>query len=193
MPLTGNLSDSSGTTFGSYHIGVDGKVRINFTNVDDIDLADLTGHLELKLSLDADQLENSGNQKVTLPVKDEIEYEFVIEPIYKINGISKSGKVDRELNPEYITWEVLINRDFRDLNNVVVEDILPEGVSLEDVEVLPYIMSLSGEFVGYGDVIAPSSNFYTQEGSNVLFPNIKRPFAIRYKTRIKDNYKPDEG
>lgn len=193
MPMSGSLSDELGYTFGTYHIGVDGKVRFEFTDIEDVDLANLTGFLKLYVSLDADALENAGEKKITLPVKDGKDYEFVIEPTNPITGISKTGKVDKVLNPEYITWEVLINRDFQDLSDVVVSDELPIGLTLEDIEVLPYIMDLDGKFVGYGEPIDPDSDFYTVEKSDVLFSNIKTPFAIRYKTRINDEFKPDEG
>lgn len=183
----------SGTlgTFGSFTIDPSGEVTFVFN--DQISAHSVVhGFLNFTASLDEQVIENPGQHEVILPIEENSTFNFHLHPTKKDTGIDKKGVADKERNPDYITWEVKINKFYEILNDVVVTDTIPAGLTIEEIRVLPLNLKHDGTFGSYGPALTAAE--YTVNGGEVSFHNeINQPYSIFYKTKINEAIKPDTG
>ena len=184
--LSGTLGD-----FGTFTINPSGEVTFVFN--DQVSAHSVVhGFLNFTASLDEQVLENPGKHEVILPIEANSTFNFHLHPTKKDTGIDKKGIADKERNPDYITWEVKINKFYEILNDVKVTDTIPAGLSIEEIIVLPLNLKHDGTFDSYGSALAQTE--YTVNGGEVSFHNeIDQPYSIFYKTKIAEAIKPDTG
>lgn len=75
---------------------------------------------------------------------------------------------------------------------MVVEDVMPEGLLIEAIEVYRPLINHDGEVISIGDLVDASE--YTINNTSVNFVNeVSTPYLVRYITKISDDFKPNDG
>lgn len=184
--MTGFLGE-----YGTFIIAPGGNVTFIFNELVG-QSSNVNGYIEFSARLNEEIIDNPGEIIITLPINEESEFKFNVTPTVKDTSIEKEGSFDKELNPEYITWEVKINKAYETLTGVSVIDDIPAGLTLDHIEVYPLNLNHDGTFKSYGEEL--SDSFYGISDSTVTFNDaINQPYAIRYITRIDDANKPNDG
>lgn len=195
--LNGSLSE-----YGSFVINPDRTVQMTFN--DEVEKkGDIKGVITFDARLDESKITQPGEYEVLTPINGGGKFTLNVDPINKETGISKKvyaieARNDGK-NPKSITWEVQINKAYEKLENVVITDVLPvtpnDSLELSSIEVEVYLLNLNndGTFKSYSTSPLIPITDYTVVGAQVNLGDINQPYAIRYKTNIKDSFKPDEG
>ena len=193
--LSGSLSE-----YGSFVINPDRTVQMTFN--DEVEKqGDINGIITFDARLDEAKITQPGEYEVLTPINGGGTFTLNVDPINKETGISKKvyateARSDGK-NPKSITWEVQINKAYEDLSNVVVTDVLPvtpnDSLELSGIEVYLLNLNNDGTFNSYSASPLSPGTDYTVVGSQVNLGDINQPYAIRYKTNIKDSFKPDGG
>ena len=196
------LSQMSGTLseYGSFVINPDKTVTMTFN--DEVELqGDINGVIIFDARLDEAEITQPGEYEILTPIKNGGTFTFNVDPINKETGISKEiyaleARSDGK-NPSSLTWEVQINKTYEQLSDVVVTDILPlapnDSLDLSEIEVYLLNLNHDGTFKSYGSTPLVLGTDYTVSGTSVNLGTINQPYAIRYKTLIKDTFKPNGG
>ena len=184
--MSGNLGE-----YGVFTIDTQGNVNFTFNEMVNQN-SNVHGYIEFSARLNEEIVGDPGEKVIELPISENSEFRFNVTPTIKDTSIDKTGSFDKELNPGYITWEVKINKAYETLNDVVVTDVIPTGLTLEEIEVVPLNLNHDGSFKSYGDKL--TTIMYVVNGSEVRFnTSINQPYAIRYITKIDDSIKPNDG
>ena len=187
--IPNNMNISLGD-YGTATINTNRTVIITFS--DQVALhSNVNGYIEFEARLNADGLDDPGPQEILLPINGEANFTFTLVPTTRDTSIDKDGDFDRYLNPASIEWKVTINKAYETLTNVVINDTMPAGLTLEAIEVYPVNLNQDGTFKNYGDQLEAGE--YQTNGANVTLGTISQPYEIRYLTTINDNIKPDDG
>ncbi len=192
--MTGELGE-----YGYFYIGTDNKVILVFN--DEVKAHSVVhGELHFDAKINKAKVTEPGPIVIEKPIEEDSEVTITIQPKGVTNTIEKKGKTDKTLNPNQIEWEIWINKPYATLSEVVVTDILPAGLTLDDVVIKPINLKLSdGSFISYGADLSPSAYTVTDSltepnGKDITFnADISKPYAIFLTTTIAESFKPDDG
>lgn len=180
--------------YGNFFVDANGYVTIVF-NKNVCDSSNVHGYVNFEVKLNEEVIGQPGHKEILLPVKDASNIEFDLVPKVIDRSIEKNGTIDRDLNPESASWDVVINKGYETLPNVVVTDYLPEELELEEIIVYPVQLDNDGNYqkdISYGEPL--SKDAYSTDGAIVSFNDtINSPYAIRFVTKIKEESKLSKG
>ncbi|OCN05455.1 hypothetical protein A4S06_08895 [Erysipelotrichaceae bacterium MTC7] len=148
--MSGSLGE-----YGIFIIDTQGNVKFTFNDAVSQN-SNVHGFIEFSARLNEETIGDPGEKVIELPISENSEFKFNVTPTIKDTTIDKTGDFDKELNPGYITWEVKINKAYETLNDVVVTDDIPEGLILEEIEIVPLNLNHDGSFKSYGDKLSES-------------------------------------
>ncbi|WP_144027256.1 collagen binding domain-containing protein [Paenibacillus selenitireducens] len=185
--LTGDLSGG----VGSYTVSPEGKVTLLFNENIEND-QELDGYFFVWRKFDSSKLDEGTEQKILFPFKDEVRDVTVH---FKNNGtkMDKSGIADKGFNPSKIDWIVDINKDENLIQKPRFEDIIPEGLVLDQssIKVEELQVHLNGTVSVTNNVYHNYTHEITTVGStkqqklSLKFDNsIDRAYRVSYSTQI---------
>lgn len=190
--------------FGTASIATNNVVTLTFNELVS-QSSEIEGFIEFSASLNEGVLDGPGLKEIILPIREESTFTFNLVPTNLDTGINKLVHAvvssANERNPSAITWEVQINKAYATLVNAVLTDVLPASLTLSEdanaIEVLPLFLNLDGTLKPlnqrYGTPLIEGVD-YSVSGTTVTFLNtITTPYAIRFKTDIRDEFKPTLG
>lgn len=171
---------------GTYEITEDGYLKAVF-NDELVDKTERKGTVGFLLEFDLKKFEDDASQ--TIKFEDPINKEFTItaKPGGKTSLISKSGKPDADINPEYINWVIDVNTSLEKLDNATVEDIIPEGLELDfdSIEVYELKVGYEGK-ITEGEKTETLNPEETDEGFKVEIGETNKAYRVKYRTKIVD-------
>lgn len=195
--LTGSLKNkaegSNDELLATYHVTQDGVITFKFT--DEVrGLMEIEGAFKIEGNFNSDLINDDGELIVGFPSEENIpEVNVVVKPP-KITQIEKSGIVDRNPNPNKITWNITINKSLETLNNVKVVEDYPEDLEFVSVEVYKIFIKYDGTINTSKDPVLVDKSEYTYENNTVSFKNeIRDAYRIELVTKIKDEVKDSKG
>lgn len=171
---------------GSYEITEDGYLKVVF-NEHLEDKTERKGKVGFLVEFNLNEFKDDASQ--TIKFKDPIDKEFTItaKPGGETSSISKSGRPDADINPEYINWVIDVNTSLDKLDNAIVEDIIPEGLELdfENIEIYELKVGYEGK-ITEGDKIDTLNLEQIDKGFKFEIGETNKAYRIKYKTKIVD-------
>ncbi|MCH4168495.1 MAG: Ig-like domain-containing protein [Streptococcaceae bacterium] len=193
-----DLKSATGTVYGTYQITAptsehpSGTMKIVFN---DKAKEVLGGEVDFSASFDQSIIQNPGQKIFYFPDKTNIPpFSVVIHPTSS-TSISKAVKANKAMNPDTLTWNVDINKDYRSINNARVDEAFPTQVSYQSVQVYPLILKNDGTIQSVGSVPLIQGSDYTVDstGDVTFLADINTPYRLVYTTTINDDAKPANG
>lgn len=180
LKVNGSTEGTLGS-YGTYSVSPLGIVRLTF-NQTIREAFDNHGSFYLGLELNPDYVSEPGPVLITVPVTEDVKYEFDVKPTQEVSAIEKEGNPNKLKNPEFITWNITINKNYDELSNAVVEDFIPNGLTLRDVKIYDVTTDLHGNVTQQDEL---SSVVYTEVDGVIRFNEpIARPYRIEVITDI---------
>ncbi|WP_161002803.1 SpaA isopeptide-forming pilin-related protein [Furfurilactobacillus milii] len=195
-----NAPDGS-TTYGRYTIGTDGKISLTFYNphvtgeAGDNPIQYLKGQMTFDALFNKDVIEKPGQpgDSLTLPGKNDTD-KITIHPAVK-QSISKSGQLDKHLDPDKVTWSVYMNRDMQTLTNAQIIETFDSQVTYNQaspVKIYSVQEDLNGHIVRdvngqdvLGKQLIEGTDYTVDEKGNVKFLHpINSVYKLVYVTDI---------
>ncbi|MBA3925492.1 SpaA isopeptide-forming pilin-related protein [Listeria rustica] len=178
--------------YGEVQITTDGQVKFVFTDAVH-ESSDVNGTIEFEAAFNPDNIDGPGDIVIDIPQEDKLPPEtVVIKPDTDLT-VEKSGHFDKELNPDYITWQVDINKSLDTIDNAVVVENFPAGTTYESVEVYKVDVDLSGNVVEGSEVLQTGGYTVDANGTVTFTEPISDAYRLVYTTKIDDSAKPPEG
>ncbi|MFD0620151.1 collagen binding domain-containing protein [Paenibacillus sp. GCM10027629] len=190
QPLSGDLTGGVGT----YTVTPEGKVTLLFNDSIENNL-ELHGYFYVWRKFDSSKLEEGTEQKILFPFKDEVK-DVSVHFKNKGSAMDKSGITDKAFNPSKIDWIVDLNKDERIIREPRMEDIIPEGLVLDEasIKVEPLQVHLDGTVSVTNSVYHQYSHKLTEEMTAdgkkqqrltlTFHDNIDHAYRISYSTAI---------
>ena len=184
----GPLGNSLGEEFGTYSV-VDGKIRIVFNKNIEV-LEDIKG--TIKYSERLEETIQAGENTITIPVEGG---EKNIDVIVKPNGGSPIDKGVRKADDnKTIYWDVSINKSLETLNNAVVTDKMPEGLTFKKVTIWEQKVNLKGDVISISDIPLVEDVDYKVEGDKVTFlKTTNSSYKLTYESVVDEDKIPEKG
>ncbi|WP_169084649.1 collagen binding domain-containing protein [Paenibacillus sp. PL91] len=135
--------------------------------------------------------EQSINYKTEVPIQFNIgdSITIPIAPKPGTSPITKKGAADKPFNAESIKWTVDVNRDLQKVNDAVVTDIIPEGLTYKPGTLKVYKMDTDTNGVLSNPIpVTPSTTDPTAPAyeMKIELGNIASSYRIVYETEITD-------
>lgn len=179
----GDLLSSENIKVGTYYLNKNSKtLRVEF-NDELVGKQQRSGNVWFNFKFDLKEFEDDASQEVKFNDKNNKSFTITLKPQGNNPVIDKSGLADKEINAEEINWTLDINKGLEQLKNVTVEDILPEGVELTNIEIYDLTIGYDGSVKGE----TLSDKKVTKFPIN--FGDINSAYSIRYTTKITDDSK----
>lgn len=93
--------------------------------------------------------------------------------------IDKTGLANASLNASSITWTIDVNTSLNDITDARISDTIPDGLSLENIE----IYNLD---VGYEGKLTPGSKVRDETEFPIVLGDINSAYRLIFKTKIED-------
>lgn len=185
--ITGaELKDEFGQVIATYDVDLDEKVTLTFTDYV-TEQSEVSGWIELALELDKDNVQEEDGKIKVSPIDEEgyLEIPFNRGDINKT--VEKQGKPNRSYNADEIEWTVTINKHGDQLNDVIVEDLLPKGTEYKEgsLKVEKQRTSVNGTPIGSKKEVQVNPNIKDQTLS-VPLGDIQEIYTITYTTSVTD-------
>ncbi|MBM5608007.1 hypothetical protein D8X97_07000 [Listeria ivanovii] len=178
--------------YANVEISTDGTVKFIFT--DEVQThSNVNGTLEFDTQLNPEDIDGPGEITIKIPFEDNIPpVDINVKPAVE-STIEKSGHFDKELNPDYIYWQVDINKSLDTVSNAVVNETFPPGTTFQSVEVYKVQVDLYGEvYPGSEELV--TSGYTVDAAGNVTFTTpISDAYRLKYTTKIDEDAKPEAG
>lgn len=178
--------------YANVEVSTDGTIKFIFT--DEVkNHSNVNGTLEFDTQLNSAEIDGPGDITIKIPFEDNIPpVDINVKPAVD-NTIEKSGYFDKELNPDYIYWEVDINKSLDTIDNAVVNETFPPGTTYQSVEVYKVQVDLYGEvYPGSEELV--TSGYTVDAAGNVTFTTpISDAYRLKYTTKIDEDAKPEAG
>ena len=138
--------------------------------------------------------EQSVNSKTSVPVYFDVQggytYNALIKPNVGTTAV-KNGSADKALNPQNITWTIDVNKALEKVDDAVVTDAIPEGLSYNgDLKVYKLDVDVRGNVSNPVLINPPAYTPALPSGpSNVLsvdLGDITGAYRIEFSTKITD-------
>ncbi|TYP70047.1 collagen binding domain-containing protein [Paenibacillus methanolicus] len=188
--FTADLVLEDGGKVGQFTVDAS-EHRIVMTFNDYIENYDnVKGTMQLKAEFDKQIIKGNVEQEIVIKIKD-FERKFVL--LFKPDTttvIEKKGTPDG-YNPKSITWSIDVNKVMKTVENAIVTDPIPDGLSLADatgVEVYKLSSQLDGSVTEGAKVVAGEYTALVEEGVlKVSFKNaIASAYRVKFTTPIAD-------
>ncbi len=191
--LVANI-DGTDIEVGTYEFTGEGYLKVVFNDVLVERSENRNGEVGFLMKFNLDEFEGDAKQLIKF---EEFGTEFTITAKPSGEGIEdiiKSGKLDKDINPEYIDWIIDVNTTLEDLINAKVSDTIPEGLELVEgsVEIYKLKVGLNGgeSIVEDGKVTTKTINT-TSDGFEVILGDTNGAYRIKYRTKIVGEYTND--
>ena len=175
--------------YATYTVSVDGDLRIEFTEEVQVH-DDVEGELRIEGKLDETLIKVTGEIVIEFPYIEGADITINLKPNNDGKAIEKSGRLNKHKNATEITWDVIINKSYDSLSDVVVEDLLPSHLTLSQIKIyeLSYPITGSSQNTPIYSETSLDQSAYTTDGTKVSFnSSINKPYAIRYVTKIDED------
>lgn len=190
------LYDSEGNLYGyvQFESGTN-KLKIVFTDYVQ-QLNDIEGSFDFDGQLNPDAIGGPGDIEVEIPGETTIPP--VILPIKPVNGstIEKSGHFNKEVNASEVTWFIDVNKALDELNNIVVTENLPDGLTLTSFEIYESRYDFDGNFIeNVGAPLVLGTDYEVNPNGSIHFLNspTSASYRIYYHTTIDEDVIPTDG
>ncbi|MGM0172957.1 Cna B-type domain-containing protein [Enterococcus sp. DIV0800] len=200
-PLTGNLSDTNGVTFGQFTIQKDGSVRIVFTEAVENN-SGIKGTLNVAGNVSLKDGEGGGETTIVIPFVDGDVH--VVPDIVVPNSKDLSKKVlsqtdakDIQGNKGEVTWQIIANNTAKAMTDGQLTDTLPAGVTYSGaLKVMSYKVDLaSGNRIEPGTDVTSQVTGKPANGASTFtlgLPTSDEAYVISFKTTVDfDKLKTD--
>lgn len=187
--VTGTLGD-----YGTFVAHPDGTVVMTFNENVALD-SNVKGSLQFNTKFDVSKMETSTSQTVEFPVEgsDSVTLHFVPE-----NGkdIVKTGTPNQAFSPDGLDWKVRVNGKQQVMQNAVLKDAIPDGLTLDVDSIAVYRLDVFMDGSSKVGELADASEYTivkTDDGSlEIRFADGRTDaYEVRYKTAIEDMSKVD--
>ena len=205
--IKNNNASDGGQTYGRYLIDTDGKISLTFYNphvtgeIGDNPVQYIDGQMSFDALFNKDIIQNPGQpgDHLTLPGKNDTD-KITIHPAVK-QSISKSGQLDKNLDPDKVTWSVYMNRNMQTLTNAQIIETFDSQVTYNQaspVKIYSIQEDLNGHIVRdvngqdvLGKQLIEGTDYTVDEKGNVKFLHpINSVYKLVYVTDIN---KPEDS
>lgn len=162
---------------GEYVVNPDGTIVFTFNEM--VEHAKLEGNFYVWLHFDESKMEDGLKQRIDFSGAGQGTIDVNFANTAK-DGIQKSGSANNNnFNSNQINWTVDFNQGEKSMTNVVLEDTLPSGLSLQgDIEIRELQVQLNGS-VKEGPVVDRAAQFPVDLG------DINKAYRITYTTSVQ--------
>ncbi|MDT2841187.1 SpaA isopeptide-forming pilin-related protein [Vagococcus lutrae] len=190
--MSGELIAADGDVMGKYEVSEDGEVIVTFTN---FEKEDYKGNINVTAKINTDIIKEPGEYEVLIPLKGD-DLSIVIDIPSNIDeSIEKKGQPNKALGADEIMWEIDINKTSSTLENAVLTDTLPPGLTWEDVEIFPMTVDVDGKILSIADTPLEGEKFdVNKETGEISFKEtLNKPYRIKIKTKVDPSQEPEDG
>ena len=190
--MSGELIAADGDVMGKYEVSEDGEVIVTFTN---FEKEDYKGNINVTAKINTDIIKEPGEYEVLIPLKGD-DLSIVIDIPSNIDeSIEKKGQPNKALGADEIMWEIDINKTSSTLENAVLTDTLPPGLTWEDVEIFPMTVDVDGKILSIADTPLEGEKFnINKETGEISFKEtLNKPYRIKIKTKVDSSKEPEGG
>lgn len=179
------------TSYGTATVQTNGQVVIKFhSNITELGEAD--GEFHFSASFNKDQINTPGDHEITIP-DEPGDLSVSVNIVSKQQqAVDKQGTPDKTYNPTHITWNVDFNKPLSSLSNAVLSDAIPEGLSIENVEVFAIGVDLDGNVIPNSETALTTGYTVDPDGTVHFASPLTNAVRVRYTTRI-DSVTDDGG
>jgi Predicted outer membrane protein len=151
--------------------------------------------LSLSTKINKTIITQPGTHQITYPKEYKLPPQTVFIKPHVDTSISKSGSLDKQLNPTKITWTVDVNKTLDTLENPVLDESFPSQVSYQSVTLYPLTLDFSGNVTSVGTTpLVKGVDYDVDNNGNVSFiGKVNEAFRAIYITSINDDAKPTQG
>ncbi|WP_313630719.1 Cna B-type domain-containing protein [Enterococcus devriesei] len=193
-PLTGNLSDTNGVTFGQFTIQKDGSVRITFTEAVEKN-SGIKGTLNVAGNVSLKDGEGGGDTTIVIPFVDgdvHVVPDIVVPNSKNLSKEVLSQTVNKDIqgNKGEVTWQIIANNTAKTMTDGQLTDTLPAGVTYSgDLKVMSYKVDLvSGNRIEPGTDVTNQVTGKPANGASGEFtlglPTSDKAYVISFKTTV---------
>lgn len=188
-PVSGQLVIGDGLSFGDFTIDINGHAIIEFnTNVQDY--SEVSGLLEVHTEFNSDTITGSVEVPIHFPIRGG---EQVVKVTFEPEDgkpLSKSGVANKDTK---IDWNLDVNTTLNTINNAVVTDQIPQGLTLDPSSIHVYELQVNLDRApDLGAEVSPGQNVYTltTEADGSAFrleftePSMNSAYRIIYSTLV---------
>ena len=163
-------------------------IEVKFTS--DNAQKNINGEMKIKGNFTAGKDLNSGDTVVKHPFHEDQTITITNESKHK-GEIDKVGKRDPQ-NSEQFLWEVSINRQNRNLKNVVLNDFPSTGQKIESVKIYEATYDNTGALIAKGADV--TNKFDVTDPKTINFGNIGQAYIVEYVTSFDYNaHRPSDS
>ncbi|SHO48494.1 collagen binding domain-containing protein [Anaerocolumna xylanovorans] len=180
--VNGNLNSSQGD-IGTYSFSDDGKLRLTFKATVQLDIEGTVILSQVPFKIPAS---GSNPVEITFPVSGSAITYVKFQPKNISDTLTKKGAANANLNASYIDWEVDLNQKLEHITNAMVEDSIPENLTLEEssLEVYKLEVGLDGAKIVTGSAITGITNTGSGGELKIALGEIDGAYRIKYRTTI---------
>ncbi|MCF6166187.1 LPXTG cell wall anchor domain-containing protein [Furfurilactobacillus rossiae] len=211
---TGNIqnanSSDKNSTYGTYTVGTDGKITLTFFNphthdeTDDNPVQSLEGQLSFKATFNDQVITNPGQQGDKLHLPGQTDQDILVIHPATDQSISKTGRPDKNLDPNNIIWSVYMNKNMQTMTNTTITEKFDENVTYDNakkpVEIYAIQVDLKGKVIKNDDgsdklgekLVAGTDYTVDATGKVTFLKQITTPYELIYTTSINDAAKPKD-
>ncbi len=178
--------------YADVEVSTDNTIKFVFTDAVH-ENSNVHGTLEFDTQLNPADIDGPGEITIKIPFEDNIPpVDINVKPAVD-STIEKSGHFDKELNPDYIYWQVDINKALDTIDQAVVNENFPPGTTYQSVKVYKVEVDLYGEiYPGSAELV--TSGYTVDAAGNVTFTTpISDAYRLEYTTKIDEDAKPENG
>ncbi|MYV05951.1 SpaA isopeptide-forming pilin-related protein [Furfurilactobacillus milii] len=203
-----NSPDKS-STYGTYTIGTDGKITLTFFNPhvhdgDDNPVQSLKGNLSFKAKFNDQVITNPGQQGDKLHLPGQTDQDILVIHPTTDQSISKTGRPDKNLDPNNIIWSVYMNKNMQTMTNATITEKFDDKVTYDNakkpVEIYAIQVDLKGNVIKnddgsdkLGEKLVAGTDYTVDAAGKVTFlKQITTPYELIYTTSINDAAKPKD-
>ncbi|MDY3706302.1 SpaA isopeptide-forming pilin-related protein [Vagococcus lutrae] len=190
--MSGELIAADGDVMGKYEVSEDGEVIVTFTN---FEKEDYKGNINVTATIKKEIIKEPGEYEILIPLKGD-DLSIVIDiPSNIAESIEKKGQPNKALGADEIMWEIDINKTSSTLENAVLTDTLPPGLTWEDVEIFPMTVDVDGKILSIADTPLEGEKFnVNKETGEISFKEtLNKPYRIKIKTKVDSSKEPEGG
>ncbi|MDT2812054.1 SpaA isopeptide-forming pilin-related protein [Vagococcus lutrae] len=190
--MDGKLIASDGEEMGNYKVSAEGEVTITFTN---FEKEDYKGTLNISATINKEIIKVPGEHEILIPIEGGDLNITIDIPSNIDESIEKKGQPNKALGADEIMWEIDINKTSSTLENAVLTDTLPPGLTWEDVEIFPMTVDVDGKILSIADTPLEGEKFdVNKETGEISFKEtLNKPYRIKIKTKVDPSQEPEDG
>lgn len=193
----------NGTLYGTYTVGTNGKITIVFYNphitgqTGDNPIQSGSGSVTFDALFNKDVIKTSGQHNNELKLPGQEDHDVIVVHPTTTESISKTGQVNKNLDPDHVTWSVYMNRDIQTLTNATITEKFDSQVHYDNVNAPVQIFGITERTDGsivqengqdkLGDRLLEGTDYTVDANGNVKFLHpINSPYKLVYTTSIKE-------